>query len=81
MQPPVTSHKNQGLVGDSNYGGMSKYYYGGVSKYYYGGVSKYYYEYKYARQSEVECIGVAREARPPYGVSGKEDPSNTRESI
>jgi hypothetical protein len=28
-----------------------------------------------------ECIGMAREARPPYGVSGKEDRSNMRESI
>jgi hypothetical protein len=44
-------------------------------------VSKYYIEYKYTKQSGVECIGVARETRPPYGVSGKEDRSNTRESI
>jgi hypothetical protein len=44
-------------------------------------VSKYYIEYEYAKQSGVECIGVAREARPPYGVSGKEDCSNMRESI
>jgi hypothetical protein len=33
---------------------------------------KYYFEYKYARQSGVECIGVTRKARPPYGVSSKE---------
>ena len=44
-------------------------------------MSKYYIDYEYAKQSGVECIGVAREARPPYGVSGKEDRSNTRESI
>jgi hypothetical protein len=44
-------------------------------------VSKYYVEYEYAKQSGVECIEVAREARPPYGVSGKEDRSNTRELI
>jgi hypothetical protein len=37
------------------------------SKYYSPGVSKYYFEYKYARQSGVECIGVARKARPPGG--------------
>jgi hypothetical protein len=67
--------------------GVSKYYFEykrGVSKYYFEykcGVSTYYFEYKYAKQSGVECIGVAREARPPYGVSGKEDHSNTRELI
>ncbi len=60
---------------------MSKYYYGGVSKYYYSGVSTYYFEYKYARQSGVECIVVAWEARPPYGVSDTEDHSNMRELI
>jgi hypothetical protein len=61
--------------------GVSKYDFRRVSKYYSRGVSKHYFEYKYARQSGVECIGVARKARPPYGVSGKEDRSNTRESI
>jgi hypothetical protein len=44
-------------------------------------VSKYYFEYEYARQSGVECIGVAMKARPLYGVSSKEDHSNTWESI
>jgi hypothetical protein len=44
-------------------------------------VSKYYIKYEYAKQSGVEWIGVAREARPPNGVSGKEDRSNMRESI
>ncbi len=44
-------------------------------------MSKYYIEYKYAKQSGVECIGVVKEARPPYGVSGKKDHSNTQESI
>jgi hypothetical protein len=48
---------------------------------YWSGVSKYYIEYEYAKQSGVECIGVVREARPPYGVSGKEDCSNTQELI
>jgi hypothetical protein len=43
------------------------------------GVSRYHFEYEYARQNGVECVGMAREARPPYGVSGKEDRSNTRE--
>ncbi len=43
--------------------------------------SKYYYEYEYTRQNGAECIGMVREARPPYGVSGKEDHSNMRESI
>ncbi len=61
--------------------GVSKYYFRGVSKYYFREVSKYYFEYKYARQSGVECIGVARKARLPHGVSGKEDRSNMRESI
>jgi hypothetical protein len=61
--------------------GVSKYYFHEVSKYYFRGVSKYYFEYKYARLSRVECIGVARKARPPYRVSGKEDCSNTRELI
>ena len=44
-------------------------------------MSKYYIEYEYAKQSGVEYIGVAREARPPYRVSGKEDRSYTQESI
>ena len=44
-------------------------------------MSKYYIDYEYAKQSGVECIGVGREARPPYGVSGKEDRSNMREPI
>ncbi len=61
--------------------GVSKYYFHGVSKYYSCGVSKYYFEYKYTRQSRVECIGVAMKARLPYGVSNKEDRSNTREAI
>jgi hypothetical protein len=45
------------------------------------GGSKYYFKYKYARQNGVECIGMVREARFPYGVSGKEDCSITQESI
>ncbi len=45
------------------------------------GGSKYYFEYKYARQNGVECIGMARKARLPYRVSGKEDHSNMQESI
>ncbi len=61
--------------------GVSKYYFRGVSKYYSCGVSKYCFEYKYTRQSGVECIVVARKARPPYGVSTKKDCSNMRELI